>query len=234
MATSEKLGTKKNEHVQGKENFLTKIINFYNHNEKIIFGILIGILVIVGGLLAFNKFYLKPLNQKASALMVQPIKFFAQGDSASLNIALEGNDDIDGFLTIASDFKLTKTANTANLYAGLIYLKQGNKEEALDYLLKFKKKEDVLWYNAQAIIGDLYDEMEDTDKAIQYYKKACESENSFYAPIALFKLGQLYERQEKWEDAYETYQMIEDNFYQQYINMGVDKCLERAKIYAEK
>jgi len=234
MATSEKLGTKKNEHVQGKGNFLTKIINFYNHNEKIIFGILIGILVIVGGLLAFNKFYLKPLNQKASALMVQPIKFFAQGDSASLNIALEGNDDIDGFLTIASDFKLTKTANTANLYAGLIYLKQGNKEEALDYLLKFKKKEDVLWYNAQAIIGDLYDEMEDTDKAIQYYKKACESENSFYAPIALFKLGQLYERQEKWEDAYETYQMIEDNFYQQYINMGVDKCLERAKIYAEK
>lgn len=234
MATSEKLGTKKNEHIQGKENFLTKIINFYNHNEKIIFGILIGILVVVGGLLAFNKFYLKPLNQKASALMVQPIKFFAQGDSASLNIALEGNDDIDGFLTIASDFKLTKTANTANLYAGLIYLKQGNKEEALDYLLKFKKKEDVLWYNAQAIIGDLYDEMEDTDKAIQYYKKACESENSFYAPIALFKLGQLYERQEKWEDAYETYQMIEDNFYQQYINMGVDKCLERAKIYAEK
>ena len=234
MATSEKLGTKKNEHVQGKGNFLTKIINFYNHNEKIIFGILIGILVIVGGLLAFNKFYLKPLNQKASALMVQPIKFFAQGDSASLNIALEGNDDIDGFLTIASDFKLTKTANTANLYAGLIYLKQGNKEEALDYLLKFKKKEDVLWYNALAIIGDLYDEMEDTDKAIQYYKKACESENSFYAPIALFKLGQLYERQEKWEDAYETYQMIEDNFYQQYINMGVDKCLERAKIYAEK
>ena len=92
----------------------------------------------------------------------------------------------------------------------------------------------MLWYNAQAIIGDLYDEMEDTDKAIQYYKKACESENSFYAPIALFKLGQLYERQEKWEDAYETYQMIEDNFYQQYINMGVDKCLERAKIYAEK
>jgi hypothetical protein len=86
MATSEKLGTKKNEHIQGKENFLTKIINFYNNNEKIIFGILIGILVVVGGLLAFNKFYLKPLNQKASALMVQPIKFFVQGDSASLNI----------------------------------------------------------------------------------------------------------------------------------------------------
>ena len=41
MATSEKLGTKKNEHVQGKGNFLTKIINFYNHNEKIIFGILL-------------------------------------------------------------------------------------------------------------------------------------------------------------------------------------------------
>lgn len=232
MATSEKLGTKKNEHIQGKENFLTKIINFYNHNEKIIFGILIGILVVVGGLLAFNKFYLKPLNQKASALMVQPIKFFAQGDSASLNIALEGNDDIDGFLTIASDFKLTKTANTANLYAGLIYLKQGNKDEALDYLLKFKKKEDVLWYNAQAIIGDLYDEMEDTGNAMKYYKKACESKNSFYAPIALFKLGQLYEREEDWKSAYETYQKIEKNFYDQYVNMSVDKCLERVKILA--
>lgn len=232
MANKEKLGVKKGEQRKEKSNFITKSVNFYNKYEKIIFGILIGILVVIGGIFAFNKFYLAPLNKKASTLMAQPIHFFSLGDSASLQLALDGDDDIDGFLTIASDFKLTKVANTANFYAGLIYLKQGNKDEALDYLLKFKKKEDVLWYNAQAIIGDLYDEMEDTGNAMKYYKKACESKNSFYAPIALFKLGQLYEREEDWKSAYETYQKIEKNFYDQYVNMSVDKCLERVKILA--
>lgn len=232
MANKEKLGVKKHEQKKEKKNFITKSVDFYNQYEKIIFGVLIAILVVIGGIFAFNKFYLAPLNVKASTSIAQPIFYFAQGDSASLQIALEGNDDIDGFLQIASDYKLTKSANTANFYAGLVYLKQGHKEDAIEYLLKFKKKEDVLWYNAQAIIGDLYDEMGETDNAFKYYKKACESKNSYYAPIALFKLGQLYEREENWKEAYNTYLKIESDFYDQYENMSVDKCLERAKILA--
>ncbi|HOS58151.1 MAG TPA: tetratricopeptide repeat protein [Bacteroidales bacterium] len=231
---TEKLGAKKGEKVEKKKNAFSRFIDFYNNNQKILSIILIVILVAIGAIIAFKKFYLEPQNKKAAALMVEPIKLFAQGDSVSIRLALEGDDDVDGFETIASDFTLTKAGNSANYYTGLCYLKLGEKEDALEYLLKFKRKEDVLWYHVQGIIGDLYDEMDDETNALKYYKRACESENAFYAPIDMFKLAQFYESQEEWEEAYNLYQQIENKFYSQFQNMNVDKYMERARINAEK
>ena len=142
---------------------------------------------------------------------------------------LEGDDENDGFLTIISDYKLTKTANTAKFYAGLTYLKLNDKEEALNYLLQFKKKEDVLWYACQALIGDLYDEQGDESKAITYYKKAVKNDDPYFTPINLFKLGQMYERSENWKEAAAAYKRIESDYYDQYQNMGVAKFAENVK-----
>ena len=151
-----------------------------------------------------------------------------------MNLALEGDDENDGFLTIASDYKLTRTSNTANYYAGLTYLKLGQKDEALEYLKKFKKKEDVLWYGCQATIGDLYDEQGDEAKAISYYEKAAKGKDPFFTPIALFKLGQMYERQGDWKKALDTYETIEKDFYTEYNKMSIAQYAERAKANASK
>ena len=159
MANTENLGSKKNEQLQENENFLTRFFAFFSKYQNIIYGVIIGILVVILAILAFNRFYLQKKNAEASAQIVQPIHWFTQGDSASLKKALEGDGENDGFLDIASGYKITRTANTANYYAGLTYMKLGQKDEALDYLKKFKKKEDVLWYGCQAVIGDLYDEV---------------------------------------------------------------------------
>ena len=234
MATNEKLGSKKTEQTEEKENFVTKTLSFFNKYSNIIYGVIIAILIIVLGYILFNRFYLQKKNNEASAMMTQPINWLMAGDTASLNMALDGNDEFSGFLDIASSYKITKTANTANYYAGLCYLKLGQKDEAMEYLKKFKKKEDVLWYACQATIGDLYDEQGDESKAISYYEKAVKSQDPYFTPITLFKLGQMYERKGDWKKALEYYQTIEKNFYSEYQKMGISQYTERAKAQAGK
>ncbi len=234
MANNENLGSKKTEQVAENENFVTKVLSFFNKYQNIIYGVLIGILVIILAILAFNRFYLQKKNAEASAQIVQPIHWFTQGDTASLKMALEGDGENDGFLDIASSYKITKTANTANYYAGLAYMKLGQKDEALEYLKKFKKKEDVLWYACQATIGDLYDEQGDEAQAISYYEKAVKGEDPFFTPIALFKLGQMYERKGDWKKALAAYETIEKDFYTEYNKMSIAQYTERARANASK
>ena len=225
----EKLDEKKDQQ-HAKEGFVVTIFNFFNQYNKIIYGVAIGLLLLVAALLAFNKFYIVPQNAKASSLMTAPINFMMKADSLSLEKALEGDDESEGFLNIASSFKFTSTSNTAKYFAGLCYLKLDNKEEALHYLLKFSKKDDVYWYAAQALISDLYDDQGELSKAIKYCKKAAESKDPYFAPISLFKLGQLYERADNWKKAVDAYQTIQDRFYAEYQKMNIDKYLERARI----
>ena len=216
MANNENLGSKKVEQTQENENIVTKILAFFNKYQNIIYGIIIGVLVIVLAILAFNRFYVQKKNAEATAQIQQPIHWLSQGDTASLKKALEGDGENDGFLDIASGYKLSKTSNTANYYAGLTYLKLGQKDEAMEYLKKFKKKEDVLWYACQATIGDLYDEQGDESNAISYYEKAVKGKDPFFTPIALFKLGQMYERKGDWKKALDAYETIEKDFYTEY------------------
>ncbi len=234
MANTENLGSKKMEQTTENENFVTKVLSFFNKYQNLIYGIIIGILVLVLAILAFNRFYLQKKNAEASAQIVQPIQWYMQGDTASLNMALEGDGENDGFLDIASSYKLTKTANTANYYAGLTYLKLGKKDEAMDYLKKFKKKEDVLWYACQATIGDLYDDQGDEANAISYYEKAAKGKDPLFTPITLFKLGQMYERKGDWNKALAAYETIEKDFYNEYNKMSVAQYTERARANASK
>lgn len=234
MANNETLGSKKTEQEEVSENFVSKTIAFFNKYQNIIFGIVIGIVVVIMAIILFNRFYLQKKNGEASAQMTYPISMLMAGDSASLNLALEGNDENDGFLSIANGYKLTKTSNTAKYYAGLCYLKLGQKDEAMDFLKQFKKRDDVMWYGCQNLIGDLYDDQGDEATAIKYYQKAAKGKDPYFAPIALFKLAQMYERQDKWEDAVSTYKQIEDNFNAEYVKMSIAQYAERAKSKTSK
>lgn len=235
MANTEKLGTK--QEIEGQENE-KKLVAFYKNNEKIIYGVLLGILVVVILLVALHRFIITPRNQKAAEAIMAPIEQYTlglgSGDSLSFVTALEGNEEIDGFLTVIDDYSRTKAANTAKYYAALCYLQQNNTDEALSMLLQYKKKDDNVWYLAQELIADLYDEQGDVDNAKKYYERAIKGNTELVAPRAAFKLGMLYEREENWSEAYNNYQFIQDKFYERYTQMGVAKNLERAKIKAGK
>ena len=59
MANTENLGSKKIEQTQENENIVTKILAFFNKYQNIIYGVIIGVLVIVLAILAFNRFYIQ-------------------------------------------------------------------------------------------------------------------------------------------------------------------------------
>lgn len=235
MANTEKLGTK--QEIEGQENE-KKLVAFFKNNEKVIYGVLLGILVVVILIIALFRFIITPRNQKAAEAIMAPIEQYtlglSTGDSLSFATALEGNEETDGFLTIIDDYGSTKAANTAKYYAALCYLQQHNYDEALEMLLQYKKKDQNVWYSAQMLIGDLYDEQGDAETAKKYYKHAIKGNTELVAPVAAFKLGMLFEREEDWNEAYNYYQLIEDKYYERYSQMGVAKYLERAKIKAGK
>lgn len=235
MANTEKLGTK--QEIEGQENE-KKLVAFFKNNEKVIYGVLLGILVVVILIVALFRFIITPRNQKAAEAIMAPIEQFtiglSTGDSLSFATALEGNEETDGFLTIIDEYGSTKTGNTAKYYAALCYLQQHNYDEALDMLLKYKKKDQNVWYSAQMLIGDIYDEQGDVENAKKYYKHAIKGNTELVAPVAAFKLGMLFEREENWNEAYDNYKFIEEEFYERYTQMGVAKYLERAKIKAGK
>lgn len=235
MANTEKLGTK--QEIEGQENE-KKLVAFFKNNEKVIYGVLLGILVVVILIVALFRFIITPRNQKAAEAIMAPIEQYtiglSTGDSLSFATALEGNEETDGFLTIIDEYGSTKAGNTAKYYAALCYLQQRNYDEALDMLLKYKKKDQNAWYSAQMLIGDIYDEQGDVENAKKYYKHAIKGNTELVAPVAAFKLGMLFEREENWNEAYDNYKFIEEEFYERYTQMGVAKYLERAKIKAGK
>jgi len=235
MANTEKLGTK--QEIEGQENE-KKLVAFFKNNEKIIYGVLLGILVVIILIIALFRFIITPRNQKAAEAIMAPIEQYtlglSTGDSLAFAAALEGNEETDGFLTIIDDYGSTKAANTAKYYAALCYLQQHNTDEALDMLLKYKKNDKNVWYSAQMLIGDLYDEQGDVENAKKYYKHAIKGNTELVAPVAAYKLGMLFEREENWNEAYNQYQFIQDKFYERYTQMGVAKNLERTKIKAGK
>ena len=235
MANTEKLGTK--QEIEGQENE-KKLVAFFKNNEKIIYGVLLGILVVIILIIALFRFIITPRNQKAAEAIMAPIEQYtlglSTGDSLAFAAALEGNEETDGFLTIIDDYSSTKAANTAKYYAALCYLQQHNTDEALDMLLKYKKNDKNVWYSAQMLIGDLYDEQGDVENAKKYYKHAIKGNTELVAPVAAYKLGMLFEREENWNEAYNQYQFIQDKFYERYTQMGVAKNLERTKIKAGK
>lgn len=222
-----------------------KLAKFYSENEKLFNGIGIGILVVaILAVVYFKVLAPKWNNQAAEAAQPAVASAVQNGmltsDTAALKAALDGNKDMEGFLSVIEsyDHPGLKTARAAKFslkyYAALCYMNMGQNDDAMELLLQLKKRDDYLWYESQMLIGDLYDDKGDVDNAKKYYGKAIDGETDFVAPIALWKMGMLCERGGDWNGAYDNYNTIKENYYERYQSMGVAKYYERAKIQAGK
>lgn len=239
QTNTDKLGS-----VQGEKG---KLAAWYAKNKKIIDIIFFAVIIVV--LLAIVYYqWLAPKWNNAASENAQPTVAQAvqnstlSTDTAVLKAALEGDEagETEGFLSVIESYDHPgfKTARAAKFslkyYAALCYLNLGQEDEALETLLKMKKRDNYLWYEAQMLIGDLYDDQDDMDNAKKYFEKAAKGETDFVAPIALWKLGMLCEREGDWDGAFKNYEEIQKEYPERYNQMGVAKYYERAKIKAGK
>jgi tetratricopeptide (TPR) repeat protein len=221
---------KKEQHEDGLENVesaLTKTEQFIEDNQKIISIALIALIVVVGGYWGFKKLYMAPLQEEAQETIFHAQQHF-QADSFKL--ALEGDGMNPGFLEIMDQYGATKAGELAEYYAGVCYLKTGEYESAIDLLSDFSTDEPFLHATALGATGDAYLEAGDKDNAIEWYQKAIDSENEMITPHYLFKLGLLYEKDGRKEEAIEAYTRIKEDYEDSYEARDIDKYLTRVKI----
>ena len=96
------------------EQALSKTEQFIETNQKKITYVVGAVVAVIALYFGYQNMYLAPLEEDAQTEMFMAELYF-QKDSFSL--ALNGDEQYEGFLSIADDYGLTKAGNLANYYA---------------------------------------------------------------------------------------------------------------------
>ncbi|MBQ8959394.1 MAG: tetratricopeptide repeat protein [Bacteroidales bacterium] len=212
------------ERLENVEEALSKTELWIENNQKTLWIILIALLVVAFAIYGITN-YKKTRNETAKNLSFpQEINFEQEATKAidfasyymeneNYATALNGDGEKPGFLDIVSDYGSTKAGKLAAYYAGLCYLKQGNYNEAIDYLKKYTNDDQVLSALALGLIGDCYLELGDQQSAVSSYEKASKKNpNEFNTPMLLSKLGLTYEIMGNNAKALETYKTLKKDY----------------------
>ncbi|RLD53339.1 MAG: hypothetical protein DRI94_00145 [Bacteroidetes bacterium] len=210
------------------EESLSKSEQFLEKYQKQLTIAAIVVLIIVGLVYAYKKFYIMPQQAEALEQIFKAQQYF---EKDSFNLALNGDGDYPGFIQIIDDYGATNVAEGALLYAGISYYKIGDYDNAIDYLKKFSTKDKMLAATAFVNIGDAYTEKGEFENAAEYYKKAADENNKILSPIYLMKLGRVYEELGKWQDAVDSYQQIKNDYKESAEAREIEKFITRAKLH---
>jgi len=221
----------KQDNTEGKiiavEEALGKTEQFIEKNQKVIIIVLSVIVAVVLGYFGFKQLYLKPQEAKAHAEMFYAEKYF---ELDSLDLALNGDGQHLGFLEIIDNYGITSASNLSKYYTGIIYLKKGKFEDAINYLEDFDGDDQIVGPLAISAIGDAYMELNNSDKALEYYLKAADkNKNNFTSPQSLMKAGFVYEEKNDWANALKTYERIKKDFFKSQESREIDKYIAKAK-----
>lgn len=202
--------------------------NFFEENQKIIIGIIAGLVILVGGWFVYINLIKAPREEKAMSQMWMAQFQFEQD---SFQVALENpGGGHSGFLTIIKDFGGTKAANMAKYYAGICYLNLGNYDAALEHLNDFSPDGTIGPALKYGSLGDTYSELNEMDKAMANYKKAADAgENDILSPYNLKKLALLHESKNEFDKALEIYKTIKSKYPNSNEALTIDKYIARAE-----
>ncbi len=197
------------ERLENVEEALSKTELWIEEHQKTLWGILIALLVVAFAIFGINR-YRQKRNETASKQIFNAEAAF---EKENYDVALNGDGNNLGFLDIISNYGSTKTGKLANYYAGICYMKQGNYNDAIEYLKKYTNNDQILSAMALGAIGDCYMELGNNAEAANYYGKAAhKNPNDFTSPMFLSKEGMTYEIMGNYGKALEAYKMLKKDF----------------------
>jgi hypothetical protein len=129
---------------------------FWEKNKKAIIGISLAIIVVAGGWIAYKNWVIGPKEQQAAESMFKAEEYFRND---SLDVALNGDGRNKGFLYVINNFGSTKAGNLAHFYAGNIYLKKGDYNNAVKHLKDFSSEAKQIQLLAYGRLADAYSDL---------------------------------------------------------------------------
>jgi predicted negative regulator of RcsB-dependent stress response len=203
-----------------------KALDFYTKHQKNILVVAIGLVLLIGGYLAYKYLIIEPKEKAAVEAMYQAEAQFAQ-DSFAAALKNPGAN-FEGFEAIAENYGGTKAGNTAKLYAGICNLNLGKFQEAIEYLEDYSASDEVTPAVKYGALGDAYAESNQFDKAFENYEKASTaSDDEFNAPFYLNKLGLLQFAKKKNDEALKTFKTIYEKYPNTQEGKEAEKMIER-------
>ncbi|MDQ3140696.1 MAG: tetratricopeptide repeat protein [Bacteroidota bacterium] len=197
--------------------------NFFEKNKIIIFSILGGLIVLVGGYYAYEYLYKEPKQAEALEQMYQAEIMFEK-DSFDLALNNPGGG-FAGFKEIAETYSAAPAGNLAKYYAGMCNLYLGNFEEAKTYFEDYKADGEMMNILKAGALGDTYAQLKDPASAISHYEKACKSDNEFLTAVYLKKLAILKEAQGDLAGALEAYKTLQKKYPNSPDAQGIEKYI---------
>ena len=202
---------------------VSKTEQFFKENGKLIYGCVIGVLVIALAILAYNRFILQPKKVQATDQMARAEQWFLSGE---YELSLTGDDNDLGFEDIIKQYG-SKAGEAVYMYAGIAKLQTGAPEEAIQYLKKYDGEDPILLGKAQACIGDAYADLENYSEAISWYQKAAKTSDHALAASYLLKAGIAAEANGNDTQALSFYKEIKDKWGNAPEALEIDKYITR-------
>ncbi len=202
---------------------VSKTEQFFKENGKLIYGCVIGVLVIALAILAYNRFILQPKKVQATDQMARAEQWFLSGE---YELSLTGDDNDLGFEDIIKQYG-SKAGEAVYMYAGIAKLQTGAPEEAIQYLKKYDGEDPILLGKAQACIGDAYADLENYSEAISWYQKAAKTSDNALAAAYLLKAGIAAEANGNDTQALSFYKEIKDKWGNAPEALEIDKYITR-------
>lgn len=218
MSTEEQLGN-----IKG----IDSLREFYDTNKKNINIAGIAAILLLAGVYYYFRVYKPGVETDAKDSFFMAERYFTQD---SLDLALNGDGMNLGMMAVADEYGSTKTGNLAAYYSGVILLKQGKFQEALDYFEDVSMDDEIMAAQVLTLQGDCYSELGDFNAAGKKYRKAANArDNEMTTPYALKKAGQAYEEAGEFDDALDAYTDLFEDYNKIAIEQNIEAYIARVK-----
>ena len=120
------------------------------------------------------------------------------------------------------------------IYLSSYWIENGDLEKAQIYLEKIPKKpRDVVFYQAQDLLGQIHLKRKDYDKAIEIYRAIEEDDPESYSlDVVLFHRAEVHEEKGETDEALALYRKIQQEFSQTYY--GFDASQKVSQLESKK
>jgi predicted negative regulator of RcsB-dependent stress response len=201
---------------------VNKIVHYVRDHTKELMTLCVMVLILV--LVFFGVKYISRQSQKKESRMLTQI-LDLQGD---LNNKPENLARLE---EIAGRGKFTRLGY---IYLSSYWIENGDLEKAQIYLEMIPKKpRDVVFYQAQDLLGQIHFKRKDYDKAIEIYRAIEEDDPESYSlDVVLFHRAEVHEEKGETDEALALYRKIQQEFSQTYY--GFDASQKVSQLESKK